>query len=361
LAGKLGDVVASLIYIVVRRVLTLLTLRFRGCASKDLEIVVLRHELAILRRQVGRPRLSDADRVFLAASSRLLRRRRWSAFVVRPETLLRWHRRLVAGRWTYAHRSPGRPPIDPEVRVLVVRLAEENPRWGYLRIKGELAGLGISVSATTVRRVLHRAGLDPTGGTYSMSWRDFVRAQARTILATDFFTVDTVFLRRLYVLFFIEIDTRRVHLAGVTAHPNGPWVTQQARNLAIRLGQALSGRRILIRDRDAKFSATFDEVFRSEGLRVLRTPVRAPRANAFAERFVGSIRRECLDWILILGRRHLEAVLREYLEHYNDHRPHRGLELKAPAGASAVSPSAPRRIQRRDRLGGLIHEYNRAA
>jgi len=282
-------------------------------------------------------------------------------FVVRPETLLRWHRKLVARRWTYAHRGPGRPPIDPDVRALVLRLARENPRWGYLRIHGELSGVGIPVSATTVRRVLQKAGLDPTGGMYSLSWRDFVRAQARTILATDFFTVDTVFLRRLYVLFFIEVDTRKVHLAGVTAHPIGPWVTQQARNLVMAMGAALSSRRLLIRDGDAKFSGTFDEVFRSEGLRVIRTPVRAPRANAFAERFVGTIRRECLDWVLIVGRRHLEAVLREYLEHYNAHRPHRGLGLKAPAGEPAVFPSASRRIHRRDRLGGLIHEYHRAA
>jgi putative transposase len=191
--------------------------------------------------------------------------------------------------------------------------------------------------------------------------QDFVRAQARSILATDFFTVDTVFLRRLYVLFFIEIDTRRIHLAGVTAHPAGPWVTQQARNLVIRLGETLAERKMLIRDRDAKFSATFDEVFRSEGLRITRSPVRSPRANAFAERFVGTIRRECLDWILILGRRHLEVVLREYVEHYNAHRPHRGLGLKAPAGEPAVFPSASRPIHRRDRLGGLIHEYHRAA
>jgi putative transposase len=194
-----------------------------------------------------------------------------------------------------------------------VRLAVENPRWGYLRIQGELIGLDIKVSATTVRRVLQQAGLGPSGARSGLSWRDFVRSQAKTILATDFFTVDTVFLKRLYVLFFIEIDTRRVHLAGVTASPTGPWVTQQARNLVMAVGEALSTRKFLIRDRDTKFTGTFDEALRSEGLRVIRTPVRAPRANAFAERLVGTIRRECLDWILVLGRRHLEAVLREYL------------------------------------------------
>ena len=239
-----------------------------------------------------------------------------------------------------------------------MRLGKENPRWGYLRIQGELVGLDISVSATTVRRVLQRAGLDPTGGRYPLSWRDFVRAQARSVLATDFLTVDTVFLRRLYVLFFIEVDTRKVHLAGVTSHPTSAWVTQQARNLVMTLRETLSDRRFLIRDRDSKFTGTFDEVFRSEGIRVIRTPVRAPRANAYAERFVGTLRRECLDWILILGRHHLEVVLREYLNHYNAHRPHRGLRLKAPGGEPAVLSSASRHIHRQDRLGGLIHEYH---
>jgi putative transposase len=173
--------------------------------------------------------------------------------------------------------------------------------------------------------------------------------------------VDTVLFRRLFVLFFIEVDTRKIHLAGVTSRPTGPWVTQQARNLFLRCGEVLSGRRVLIRDRDAKFTGSFDEIFRSEGLRIIRTPVRAPRANAFAERWVGTLRRECLDWILVLGRRHLERVLREYLEHYNTHRPHRGLWLRAPEAEATVVPSAPHQPRRRDRLGGLIHEYSRAA
>ena len=224
----------SVIYVLVRRVLELVVLRCRSRRYKELEIVVLRHELGVLRRQVSRPQLGDVDRVFLAAASRILPRPGWSIFLVKPATLLAWHRRLVAKHWTFAHRSCGRPPVDPAIRGLIVRLARENPRWGYQRIHGELAGLDVIVSVSTIRRVLHRAGVDPSPIRSGPTWRAFVRAQAASMLATDFFTVDTVLLRRLYVLFFIELDTRRIHLAGVTAHPTDVWVTQQARNLFYR-------------------------------------------------------------------------------------------------------------------------------
>ncbi|MGD0020301.1 MAG: integrase core domain-containing protein [Candidatus Limnocylindrales bacterium] len=354
----------SLLYILTRRMLELVVLRFRSGRSKDLEIVVLRHELAILRRQVARPELSDADRVFLAAASRVLPRRRWSGFFITSETLLRWHRRLVARRWTYPRRGRGRPPIDPDVVALILRLARENPRWGYLRIGGELQGLGVRVAATTIRRVLVRAGLDPAGRRFGCSWRAFLHAQAAHMLATDFLTVDTAFLRRLYVLVFIELDTRRVHPAGVTAHPTAAWVTQQARNLAITTGDMLSVRKFLLHDRDALFAGSFDTVFRFEGLRVIRTPVRAPRANSVCQRPIGSLRRECLDWILIVHRRQLEWVLREYVRHYNAHRPHRSLGLRAPEAAPTPLPAArasPRDVRRRDWLGGLLHEYELAA
>jgi putative transposase len=247
---------------------------------------------------------------------------------------------------------------------LILRLAKENPRWGYLRIQGELAHLGIRTSVTTVRRVLHRHGVDPAPR-FGMPWREFLHTQAKSMLATDFFTVETVLLRRLYALFFIELDTRRVHLAGITANPTGAWVAQQARNLVMTPGVGLSSRKFLIRDRDTKFTGVFDEVFRTEGIRVIKTPVRAPQANAYAERWIGSVRRECLDWILIFGRRHLGHVLGEYVDHYNAHRPHRGLDLGIPEARGeeldTVSPSPLQRVCRRDRLGGLIHEYTLAA
>jgi hypothetical protein len=314
------------------RTVQLLALRGRSDAAKDLEILILRHQLTVLRRQVPRPRFEPAGRALLAALSRRLPRARWSCFLARPETLLRWHRRLVAGAWTYPHRRQGRPPLDGHVQQLIVRLARENPRWGYQRIKGELLRLGVSASATAIKVTLRRYGLDPAPRRAgSSTWRAFLRQQAAAILACDFFTVDTVWLKRLYVLVFIELDTRRVHLAGVTANPNELWVTQQARNLLLALGERGRPIRFLLRDRDAKFCRGFDDVFAAEGIQVLRTPVRAPRANAYAERWVRTVRAECLDWLLIVGRRRLEQVLRIYVKHYNEHRPHRGLGLDAPA------------------------------
>jgi putative transposase len=354
----------SFCYVVLRRVLQLAALRFRSKEFKELEIVVLRHELAVLRRQAGRPELTSADRVFLAAASRLLPRASWRSFVVTPMTLLRWHRRLVVERWTYPRRV-GRPPMGGEIRELVLRLARENRGWGYQRIAGELRGLGLTVSATTVRKLLLQAGLGPAGVRAGLSWREFLRAQARSMLAVDFFTVETVSLRRLYVLFFIELGSRRVHLAGCTANPSGAWVSQQARQLAWGLAERSTPVRFLIRDRDSKFTRDFDTVFRSEGIEIVRTPVRAPKANAVAERFVRTVRAECLDWLLILNRRHLERVLRVFVEHYNCHRPHRALNLMPPdpqrPPLRLATSSPPDHLERRDLLGGLIHEYGFAA
>jgi putative transposase len=357
-------VLPKLTYLALCRTIQLLTLLVRGDAAKDLEILVLRHQLIVLRRQVPRPKFESTDRALLAALSRALPRARWSCFLVKPETLLRWHRRLVAGAWTYPHRGRGRPSLDPEVQQLIVRLAAENPRWGYQRIKGELLRLGVQVSATAIRATLRRHGLDPAPRRASMTWRRFLRQQAAGIIACDFFTVDTVWRKRLYVLFFIELDTRRVHLAGVTANPNGARVAQQARNFLLVLGE--QGRRVqyVLRDRDAKFCRAFDDLFRLEDAEVVLTPVQAPNANAFAERWVRTVRAECLDWLLIAGRRHLEQVQRVYVEHYNRHRPHRALGLGPPvppAEPDAADKACRSGIQRRDLLGGLLHEYRRAA
>jgi hypothetical protein len=287
-------VLSKLAYLTLCRSIQLLVLLAHGDTAKDSEILVLRHQLTVLRRQIARPRLQPADRALLAALSRILPRDRWSCFFVKPETLLRWHRRLVAGAWTYPHCGTGRPPLDQELQLLIVCLARENPRWGYQRIKGELLRLGIHVSATAIRTTLRRHGLDPAPRRTATTWRAFLCQQATAIVACDFFTVDTVWLRRLYVLFFIELGTRRVYLAGVTTNPNAAWVTQQARNLLLALEE--QGRRVgfLIRDRDAKFCRGFDDVFRSEGTKVLVTPVQAPNANAHAERWVPTVRTSAL-------------------------------------------------------------------
>jgi putative transposase len=362
--GGRSQVLPRLAYLTLCRSIQLLVQLARGDAAKDLEILVLRHQLTVLRRQTARPRLEPADRALLAAISRVLPRSRWSCFFVRPETLLRWHRRLVAGAWTYPHRQTGRPALDEDVRQLIIRLARENPRWGYQRIKAELQHLGVAVSATTIRMTLRRHGLDPAPRRTTTTWRAFLRQQAAGIVACDFFTVDTVWLRRLYVLFFIELGTRRVHLAGVTAHPDGAWVAQQARNLRLVLGERGRRVRFLIRDRDAKFARAFDDVFHSDGAEVLITPVQAPNANAYAERWIRTVRAECLDWLLITGRGHLEQVLRVYIEHYNAHRPHRALGLQPPDPAvepALRSNDQPVQAHRRDLLGGLVHEYRRAA
>lgn len=270
--------IVSLVYLLARRLIELLVLRARTDASKDVELLVL-------RRQVTRPRPRLADRAVLAALSAALPRLRWPVFFVQPKTLLRWHRELVARTWTYRPaKPPGRPPTAQLVRGLVCRLATENPDGGYRRIYGELTGLGHRVAPSTVWQILQRAGLDPAPRRAGPDVARVPHRQATTIVACDFFTIDTVFLRRLYVLSFTELGTRTVHLAGVTAHPTGSWVTQQARNLLMDLGDQVERLRFLIRDRDSKFVTGFDTVFTTEQITIIRTPVRAPRANAVAER-----------------------------------------------------------------------------
>jgi len=279
----------SFVYLVVRNLFALVWLLGRRRRSKELEILVLRHELAILRRHAARPKLTRADRALLAALSRSLPRSTWTRFPVKPDTQQRWHRQLVARHWTNAHTRPGRPPLEPSLRTMILRLAGENPHWGYRRIVGELKGLGISVSATSVRKVLLEAGLQPAPERTRSSWRAFLRAQAASMLACDFLTVDTVFMQRIYVLFFISVGTRRIEYIACSSNPNGGWTAQQARNLVMQFG-AEQPFRFLIHDRDSKFSHAFDEVFHSDGIKVIRTPVQAPTRTP--SRSAGSARSE---------------------------------------------------------------------
>jgi putative transposase len=351
----------GLVYLMLVRMLSWLALLARSDTAKDVEILTLPHEVAVLRRTNPRPTLTWLDRAVLSAVSRLLPPPLRQLRLVSPRTLLRWHAQLVAHRWTYPHRRPGRPPTAAPIRALVLRMARENPRWGYRRIQGELNGLGHPVAASTVWKILKEAGLDPAPRRSGPTLRKFLTAQAHAILAVDFAHVDTVFLRRLYVLVVIEHDRRRVHIAGITAHPTGDWVTQQVRNLLMDLGDRADRLRFLIRDRDSKFTTAFDAVFASADICIIRTPVRAPCANAIAERFIGTLRRECLDHLLITGPRHLAAVLREYTQHYNAHRPPRSLHQRPPKGGSRPRPAVVIRPLRRDRLGGLLHEYVQVA
>jgi transposase InsO family protein len=355
----------SFLYRAFCRILQLVQLSCRADTDLAIEVVMLRHEVAVLRRQVDRPALQPADRAVLAGLAQLLPRRCLGRFFVQPATLLRWHRDLVARRWTYPHGRPGRPPLPAGTTALVLRLARENPDWGYRRICGELATMGIPIAPSSVWAILKAHGIEPSPRRSGPSWAEFLAAQAKGLLACDFFTVDTVLLRRLYVLFFIHHESRLVRIAGVTANPTANWVTQQARNLCMAVAKQTKPVKFLIRDRDTKFTASFDTIFCAEGISVIKAPIRAPRANAIAERFVGSIRRECLDRMLMLGRRHLEAVLAEYVEHYNSHRPHRSFAQRAPS-TSDTTPALigdfdAQQLRRTNVLGGLIHEYRLVA
>ena len=350
-------------YLIARRLVDGLMLLARAQAAKDVEILVLRHQLGVLHRQVGRPRLSWADRAVIAALAFRLPPPRRVGMLVSPGTILGWHRRLVARWWTTSpKRAPGRPPVPAGVRALVKRLAVDNPSWGYRRIHGELAGLGYRVGAATVWSILKSCGFDPAPRRSGPTWAQFLTAQAEGIVACDFFHLDTVMLRRLYAFFVVEHATRRVRILGVTAHPTGDWVAQQARNLMMDLEDAGRRVRFLIRDRDTKFTRVFDAVFTDSGVEVIKTQVQAPRANAIAERFVGSIRRELLDRILILHAAHATVVLAQYEQHFNTHPPHRALGQAAPLRPLPdvpVNRDVP--VIRRDRLGSVLHEYAQVA
>ncbi len=339
--------------------------------AKDLEIALLRHQLRLLLRRSSRPpRLSRWEKLTTAvlvaklgravAGSRARLAR--AVLLVRPETVLKWHRELVRRKWTYRRRAAGgRPPLAAEVEALLLRLAAENPRWGYGRLQGELAKLGHPLGRSTVRDVLKRRHVPPAPrrGPGATSWRQFLSQHRDAVLACDFFTVETVFLKTLYALFFIELGTRRVYLAGCTAHPTAAWVTQQARQLAWTLQEASAAPRYLIHDRDVKFPPAFDAVFASEGVEIVRTPYRAPNANAYAERWVRSARSECLDHLLIANETHLRRVLLQYVAFYNHARPHQGIEQRCPV--TRPTPVRDGSVLRRDRLGGLLHDYYREA
>jgi transposase InsO family protein len=284
--------------IIYRFLAALARLVVRSGRSKDLEIIVLRHQVEVPRRQVERPALNDTDRTLLGALAAALPRQLRQGWIVTPETLLRWHRQRTARLWTQPpHRRPGRPPTCAELRRLAVRLAKENPSWGHRRIHGELVGLGHTISSSTVWKILKDNNIDPAPTRSEVTWTEFLHSQAA--VATDFFTVDTAALRRYYVLFFIDVGSRQVFCAGVTANPTGAWTTQAARNLFLRHTGQLDGARALVRDRGSQFIDSFDEIFRTEGCKILKTPVRTPVANAFAERWIGSIRRELLDRTII--------------------------------------------------------------
>ncbi|HUY48825.1 MAG TPA: hypothetical protein VMV92_24435 [Streptosporangiaceae bacterium] len=340
-----------LLYLVFIRLCGWLVLLSRPAASKDIELLVLRHEVAVLRRTQSRPRLDWADRAVLAALIRLLPRPPRMHRLVTPGTVLRWHRRLVARKWTYPHRT-GRPAVSAEITALTGQLATENRTRGYQRIQGELLKLGHRVSASTIRRVLRTLTIPPAPKRHTdTTWRQFLQAQAATMLATDFFHVDcAVSLRRLYCLFVMEAGSRYVHVLGVTANPDGPRATQQIRNLLMDLGDRAADFQFLIRDRAGQFTDSFDAVLAAAGIQPVKIPPRSPRANAHAERFVLTAR------TLIFGERHLRAVMSEYETHYNGRRPRRSRQLHHPAADQA--PTRPRRPHQRIRTSGIKDQVN---
>ena len=336
--------------------------------DKDLEILVLRYQLGIADRKLNqtiRPNrvekltLSVLVNRFKSATNRSAIELRSSLRLFSPRTVFRWHNELVKRKWTYKHQNKGgRPPTSEEVQELIVQLAKENPRWGYGKIEGVLLKLGIKVSQTTIRNILNRHGIVPAPvRAGSLGWRHLMNHYKSHLLACDFLTVETLFLKTIYIFFFLEVGTRRVHIAGITEHPNGHWVAQQARNFGWFLQERDANYVCLIRDNDSKYTESFDTVFESEGINIVRTPFKAPNANSFAERWVRTLRTECLDNLLIVSETHLRRVLSEYVEYYNSRRPHQGLNQQSPI--PSPPPEASGLIHRRKILGGIINDYFR--
>src|SRR5664279_4991923 len=357
-----------LVYLIITRVFSWLRLSRRDEAWKSAEILLLRHQLTVLQRQTpARPKMTWADRALIAALLELIPRRRHASLrlIITPETVLRWRRDVLRRRWAAKsqHKRPGRPATHHNITRLVVRLARENPGWGYRRIHGELAGLGIRVAPSTVWEILTDAGLPPAPRRGGPTRAQFLHAQAQAMLATDFFTVDLLDGTTAYILAVIEHATRRIRILGVTAHPDNAWVTQQTRNLLMDLDQRAESIKFLLRDRDIKFTAAWDAVFTSTGIRILRSPIRAPRANATRQRWIGGCRRELLDHTLIWNQQHLLRVLRDYETHHNQHRPHRSLGQAAPLRPlpEPVTDLETIRVHRHDRVGGIVHEYTLAS
>jgi putative transposase len=356
-------VAGALLYSLLRAVLEAIAVARTDRRSLEAEVLVLRRQVQVLQRQIKRVHWTPADRMIIAGLRNHLPRSAWAALLVRPETVLGGHRAQVRRKWAAFRGRPrrGRPPISAECRVLIVRLAKENPSWGYFRIRGELLKLGHTVAATTIRSVLLQAKISPSPRRAQLSWKQFLAAHAQTLVATDFFSVDTIFFKRLYVLVYMHLATRRILLANCTSNPSEAWMAQQARNLVWTLEEDGIKLSAVIHDRDKKFAPAADMIVRSAGARVILTPLLAPKANAHAERWIGTCRRECLDWMLVANLRHLEAIVREFCTHYNQERPHRSCQLRPPAARGDPLGAGDGEVQRRTRLGGLLTEYYREA
>jgi putative transposase len=363
-------VLLRLAYLAATNTFALLRLLPMSDRDKDIEILALRHQLLVLQRQVSKPAFTDTDRAVLAGLLHHLPTNKLQhlLLLVRPETLLRWHRDLLKRRHaaTCMPKRRGRPPTIRSIRALVLRLARENSSWGYRRIHGELAALGIMVAASTVWEILKEHGIPPAPERQNSTWADFLRGQADALLACDFFETRTLTGARLYVFAAIEHSTRRIRILGATAHPTAQWVVQLGRNLVMDLEETGSRARFMIRDRDSKFTKAFDAVLADAGLKVITTGVRVPRMNSIMERWIQTCRYELLDRTLIWNQRHLMHALREFETFYNEHRPHRTLGQGAPLRPLPEPISLTEQImhlevRRRDRLGGTLHEYQRAA